>query len=408
MNDGVLAVSGEGDQKSAQIYRLKTGAPVEPTRVRVLMIDDDYEDFVLVKRLLHSVGSYQLHHVDNAVDAERCLRSDQYDIALVDGRISGRSGIDLISTLATPYPNMPMILLTGHGDDVVDEMALQAGAADFIDKKDLSARLLARSIRYARAQFESEKLLRVSEQEMRRAKEEAELASAAKSQFLAHMSHELRTPLNAIIGFSELMLHEILGPVENERYRGYIADIGQSGQHLLDLINDILDLSKIEAGRMAFAYEPVKVSELVAETVKLIGRKAEDGGVELVTDIFVDGVMMLDRRAAKQMLLNLLSNAVKFTKAGGRVTVSFSAVGDNVLLSVTDTGIGIPPEKLTSVMEPFSQVEQELYLSEEGTGLGLPIVKALIEAHDGHLDISSAIGRGTRASLYFPNSRMVD
>lgn len=398
-----------GDARtSAQIYRFNNKATKEKQPTRVVMVDDDYEDFVLVKRLLRSVGSFSLHHIDNAAEAERVLRGNDYDIALIDGRISGRSGIDLISSLATPHAVMPMILLTGHGDDVVDEMALQAGASDFIDKKDLSARLLARSIRYAHAQFESERRLRVSEQAMRRAKEEAELASAAKSQFLAHMSHELRTPLNAIIGFSELMLHGILGPIENERYRDYIGDIGESGQHLLSVINDILDLSKIEAGRMAFQMEPVRVSEVVAESLRIVEQRAQDKGLELVTDLIADAILDLDRRAAKQMLINLLSNAIKFTPAGGRITVSFAPNGAQVTLSVIDTGIGIPPEKLASVLEPFAQVEQELYLSEEGTGLGLPIVKALIEAHDGYLDISSAVGRGTRVSLCFPQERILD
>lgn len=398
----------ENARTTAKIYRFTKVDADDKRPMRVAMVDDDYEDFVLVKRLLRSVGSYNLHHIDNSEDAERVLRGNEYDIALVDGRISGRSGVDLISSLSTPYPVMPMILLTGHGDDVVDEMALKAGASDFIDKKDLSARLLARSIRYAHAQFESELRLRVSEQAMRRAKEEAELSSAAKSQFLAHMSHELRTPLNAIIGFSELMLHGILGPIENDRYRDYIGDIGQSGQHLLSVINDILDLSKIEAGRRAFHLEPVQASDVVADALRLIEQKARDKGVELITDLISDATLNLDRRAAKQMLINLLSNAVKFTPEGGRVTISFAPNGAQVTLSVIDNGIGIPPEKLASVLEPFAQVEQELYLTEEGTGLGLPIVKALIEAHDGHLDISSAVGRGTRVSLCFQQDSILD
>jgi len=210
-----------------------------------------------------------------------------------------------------------------------------------------------------------------------------------------------------IIGFSELMLHGILGPIENERYRDYIGDIGESGQHLLSVINDILDLSKIEAGRMVFHIEPVQISELVTDALRLVEQKAAKNKIELKTDLIADATLNLDRRATKQMLINLLSNAIKFTQPGGRVTASFAPSGAQVTLSVVDTGIGIPPEKLASVLEPFAQVEQELYLSEEGTGLGLPIVKALIEAHDGYLDISSAVGRGTRVSLCFPQKRIM-
>ncbi|WP_109796307.1 hybrid sensor histidine kinase/response regulator [Minwuia thermotolerans] len=374
--------------------------------LRVVMVDDDYEDFVVVKRMLRSAGTYNLFHIDNAEDAQRMLGSGEFDVALVDQNISGGSGAALIEALSRPYPILPVILLAEAGDEQSEALALAAGAADYLEKPDLSARLIARSLRYAHAQFSTERRLRESEHKMRLAKEQAERANAAKSQFLAHMSHELRTPLNAIIGFSELMLHGVMGPIGNARYRGYVADIGQSGQHLLNLINDILDLSKIEAGRMNFQPEPVAVNDLIDQTARLMRQRFEEARIDLQVDRGNVSALIVDVRAVRQMILNLLSNALKFTPAGGRVTLAFEAEGPQPGFSVTDTGIGIPEDKMDTVLEPFGQVEEELYLNEEGTGLGLPIVKALVEAHGGRLEIESALGSGTRAAIILPPERV--
>ncbi|MGE5203232.1 MAG: sensor histidine kinase [Acidobacteriota bacterium] len=241
-------------------------------------------------------------------------------------------------------------------------------------------------------------------------RQRAESASEAKSRFLANMSHELRTPLNAIIGFSEMMRTEALGPVGSPRYRAYADDINRSGMHLLGLINDLLDLSKIEAGKMELAEEMVEVPRLVGDCLLLVRDVARRGKVELVAELS-PGLPLLyaDERKLKQVLLNLLSNAVKFTPEGGRVAVTAEASGARGLaIAVADTGIGIAPEHLAVVLEPFGQVRhaQDDLPEPHGTGLGLPLSKALAELHGGRLEIVSALGRGTTIRLCLPPERV--
>ena len=234
----------------------------------------------------------------------------------------------------------------------------------------------------------------------------AEAASQAKSDFLANMSHELRTPLNAINGFSEIMAGEMYGPVGDPRYRDYARDILSSGQHLLALINDILDMSKIEAGKLNMRFEPVCLEELAEEALRLVRNRAEGAGLTLVLD-FVDlPDVEADFRAIKQVLLNLLSNAIKFTPRGGRVTVRGErrqdSLGERVRISVQDTGIGISAQDLERLARPFEQVENQHSKTTQGTGLGLALTKSLVEMHGGLLDLKSSPGQGTVVSFALP------
>ncbi len=236
----------------------------------------------------------------------------------------------------------------------------------------------------------------------------AEGANQAKSEFLANMSHELRTPLNAINGFSEMMAEEMFGPLGDKRYKGYAADILSSGQHLLALINDILDMSKIEAGKMSLRPEPVVMSEVVEDAVRLVRNRAEAAGLTLLVDIIPDPpAVEADYRAIKQVLLNLLSNAVKFTPSGGRVTIAVDRLpqGDapeRLKIAVTDTGIGIAESDLERLARPFEQIESQHSKTQQGTGLGLALTKSLVELHGGVLDIKSKAGGGTAVSFTLP------
>jgi signal transduction histidine kinase/HAMP domain-containing protein len=242
------------------------------------------------------------------------------------------------------------------------------------------------------------------ENQFRVAKEEAEAANKAKTEFLANMSHELRTPLNAVIGFSQMLKDEILGPVGLDRYRDYACDIHNSGTHLLSIINDILDLSKIEAGKMDLYLGDVNTADCVEASIRLLRPRAADRKIRLSKRIGKGiGPVRADERMLKQVLMNLLSNAIKFTESGGEVTVIASKVNsDSLAISVRDTGIGMTAEQIRIASEPFGQVDSSLGRKYEGTGLGLPLAKRMVELHGGTLDIASQPNIGTTVTLTIP------
>jgi signal transduction histidine kinase len=236
------------------------------------------------------------------------------------------------------------------------------------------------------------------------AKNAAETSSRMKSEFLANMSHELRTPLNAIIGFSELIGSEVFGPGE-PRYRDYANDIHGAGNHLLSLINDILDIAKAEAGKLNLHPESVDLEQLVRECVRLVRGKATEQGLQIVLHMTPLPPLWIDRLRVKQVLLNLLSNAIKFTEKGN-ITIDMRCDADGrAIICVRDTGIGIDPEEIPHLFEPFRQVDSTLSRKYEGTGLGLSLVKTLVELHDGNVQITSTPGSGTCVTIGFPASR---
>ncbi len=234
-------------------------------------------------------------------------------------------------------------------------------------------------------------------------KERAEKAANSKSAFLANMSHELRTPLNAINGFSEILSSELYGPLGDARYKEYASDILISGKHLLDMINDILDMAKIEAGKMSVELQTIDPIDPVDAAVRMMRRHAEDSGVKLILDTEenlpnIDG----DHRAIRQMMLNLISNAIKFTDEGGRIAVTIRKRENMLRFAVTDTGIGIPEADLTRLGKPFEQVSDTSNRNYEGTGLGLALTKSFAEMHGGKMSIASKLGRGTMVAIYLP------
>jgi signal transduction histidine kinase len=250
--------------------------------------------------------------------------------------------------------------------------------------------------------------LEVTTRNLTQALEAAAAGNQQTSQFLATMSHELRTPLNAVIGFSEILKDEIFGPVGSARYKDYAASIHKSGAHLLGLINDILDISKFDAGKLELHEDTIDIGRMLSDCAHLMEPQAQKAKVTLRVDV-AEGAFMLkaDDRRLRQVLLNLLSNAVKFTPEGGRVTVSAASKAERFSIMVADTGIGIAKEDIPLALERFGQIDSTLSRKYEGTGLGLPLAKHLIELHGGQLAIESDVGVGTTVTIMLPAERLL-
>ncbi len=232
-------------------------------------------------------------------------------------------------------------------------------------------------------------------------------SNKAKSDFIANMSHELRTPLNAIIGFSQMMTHQTFGELGDKHYEQYAIDIEKSGQHLLELINDILDISKIEAGRFKLRKSKVDLNGLIESTIQMVKPELGEKQIEITTDITANlPQLMLDQTSIKQVLLNLLSNSIKFTPNHGEIKIKAGYSNHNLMISVDDTGCGIAHEDLERVLKPFEQVGDVYHKEREGTGLGLSISNKIMELHGGTLEIESSLGVGTTVSVYFPKNHL--
>ena len=247
------------------------------------------------------------------------------------------------------------------------------------------------------------------EAELTAARQTAEAANLQKSEFLAKISHEIRTPLNAIIGFSEMMMSERFGPIGNQRYRDYLHDINVSGGHLMSLINDLLDLSKVEAGKLDLSFEEVRVNAAIQECVALMQPQANRERIIIRTSLASDlPNVVADQRSVRQILLNLMSNAVKFTRAGGQVIVSSTLEeSGEVAVRIRDTGIGMSEKDIEAALKPFRQVAISPQDRRQGTGLGLPLTKALVEANRATFTIESALDQGTLVKITFPTTRVL-
>jgi len=329
-------------------------------------------------------------------------------VALIDLRLGTTSGIDLLARLRNERPELIGVLMTAELDTYTAIAALRRGAYDYFDKSVDPQSLFAVLDRC----FDRVDLLRDREaayEELRIAKDDAEAANQAKSGFLATMSHELRTPLNAIIGFSEMMLREVLGPLGNEQYQAYVGDIHDSGTHLLQIINDILDLSKAEAGKIDLTEDVFDLRDIMRSVSQLTASRVH--AAELTQTVELPGDLPPisgDERKTKQVLLNLITNSVKFTPAGGSIAITARwNPSEGLAVTVADTGIGIAKEDLQRVLKPFEQVDSSFTRQHQGTGLGLPLVKAIMEMHGGGLDLKSELGAGTQVTVVFPPERVL-
>ena len=342
-----------------------------------------------------------------ALPSEMLTSLAEFKAAIVLCDIDGAAamGVNLPAQILKARPDSTCIPMARRSDFRQAAAALSGETSNFINKfEDFAAALQTINACFKKMESSANG---ADPEVLRHAKEAIEDANHAKLEFLAKVSHELRTPLNAIIGFSELIIRGVLGPLGNEKYRSYIEDIHMSGRHLLDVINDILDFAKAEAGKLLLQESEVDVSEVVASLKRLIGPRARDAGIELTDNLPADlPRLWCDERKLKQMLLNLLTNAVKFTPAGGHIEISASEGAEGFACIVTDTGIGIGNADLDRVLEPFVQAETTLGRRQEGTGLGLPLVKAMIEIHGGRIHLKSELNKGTTVRLTFPPARI--
>jgi signal transduction histidine kinase len=383
-------------------------SPVNARKQKVLIVDDDQEFAESIVDILSPAG-YEAIIADRPETAALALQRFSPPVAMLDIRLGRASGVDLLSHLRAQRPELICVMMTAHADTQSAIAAMRQGAYDYFDKASEPVELLAVLDRcYEKARLQEEN--RAAYEALRVAKEAAEKANRAKSEFLANISHELRTPLNAIIGFSEVMMQGILGPVANESYLGYLKDIHDSGIDLLNIINDILDLSKAEAGKLELSEQTVDVASVLDAVCRLMTTKIDSAALAVQTTLAPNlSLLFCDRLKLKQVLLNLLSNAVKFTPPGGRIDISAASDTDTgFTVVIRDTGIGIVKDDISRILLPFEQVESSLSRSHNGTGLGLPLTAAMMELHGGTLEIDSEIEHGTAVTIRFPPERLID
>ena len=330
----------------------------------------------------------------------------EYGPGDIDAQV--RERVDLASKFQTHHfererPDGTVIEI--RGNVLPDGQGFVTTYLDVTDRKRAEKKLLKANSDLEAQRQELKNMARMATE----ARDAALASNRSKSEFLANMSHELRTPLNAVIGFSDMMQNELMGPIGNPQYLSYAKDIHDSGEHLLGLINDILDLSKIEAGEMTICEETLDLGDAMKSSLKIVQPRADAGGV-LIENLTPSGPLEFlgEPRKIKQILINLLSNAVKFTPEYGTVSVNtrLDEAGGYVI-TVSDSGIGIAPEDIEKVLQPFVQADSALSRKYEGTGLGLPLTKALIELHGGALELTSEQGVGTVATVRMPASRTV-
>jgi signal transduction histidine kinase len=379
--------------------------PVSPAQI--LVVDDD----PIARSLMRATLQVDGHEVIEAGDGDEAYslcKEHQPDLLVADVVMPRMDGFALCRKLRRrPRSSyLPILMATGLDDIPSITKAYEVGATDFISKP-INWIILGHRVRYLLRASRAFEEVRRNHDQLAIAKEQADAANKAKTEFLSNMGHELRTPLNAIIGFSEIMRRGTFGPLVG-KYAEYANAIAESGAHLLEIINGVLDMARAEANRLVLVEEEVEIARAVAFSISTIEEMARRAQIDCRSEVPDDLPKFIgDAAKLRQVLINLLSNAVKFTPSGGEVTLSVERLPDEGLaFRIADTGIGIPPDKLSIALAPFGQIESGLNRKYEGTGLGLPLAKRLVELHGGVMELASEPGKGTVVTAQFPKERV--
>lgn len=361
--------------------------------IKLLLIEDDEDDYILTRALLNEIarGQYSLEWASSAEAAREALARNSHDVCLMDYRLGQDDGLTLLEQAPILGFSAPIIMLTGQDDSELDISALRAGAVDYLVKSQLNGARLARAIRYAVARRE------VEVERIERLRAEAE--SRSKSDFLAHLSHELRTPLTAILGYTDILLHRSSDCPQDE---ADLLTIRRNGQHLLSLLNDVLDMSKIAAGKLEINKQSIELSSFLADVRSLMGAAAREKNLDLrfVAHQALPTTIETDPIRLRQILINLIGNAIKFTDKGFvEVEVLAEPLASQLIFIVRDSGVGIDEKVMSKLFQPFSQGEVSRLHATPGSGLGLTISKQLAARLGGDIQVSSAPFEGSTFTL---------
>jgi len=381
--------------------------PAHDSRVRVLLIDDDRDDFLLTRDYFAEMpaGRYQLDWVADYDSGLAAIRRGEHDIYLLDFRLGEKTGLDLLAEARKRASSGPVILLTGQSVWEVDLAAMEHGAADFLEKGRLDATILDRSIRYAlqqrRYEMELERQVEARTEELARANDALKEADRRKDEFLATLAHELRNPLAPIRNALEIMRVSNGNAEAVERARNIVER--QVGQ-MVRLINDLLDVSRITRGKLVLNKERIEINEIVDAAVETSRPLLEEARITFRHSV-PDGTLVVeaDRLRLAQVFANLLNNAAKYTEPGGTVTIAAARDGNQAVIRVRDTGVGIPPDILPHVFGLFTQVDRNLNRSQGGLGIGLALVQQIVSLHGGNVSVhSEGVGKGSEFVVRLP------
>lgn len=375
--------------------------------MRILIVEDSEAEACLIETMFRDTEAFagELVHASNFDEAQAELENGNFDIAFIDHFLGAKTGTALIRDAGGRKCRTPMILMSGLGTQDLESDALEAGAVDFIDKDKLSSELLNRTMKFALKNHEVALQARANELYYREMAARANSTSDNKSAFLANVSHELRTPLNAIIGFSEIIREKMFGEIRGpgvDRYNGYVDDIHRSSTHLMKLINDLLDLSRVDAGRFNLELEEISLDDVIDDVVLMTLMQASEKNIALEFDIPKPmQTFTADGRLLAQVLINLVANGIKYTPVGGRIDVCARVHGQRLTISVRDDGPGISEADIARVTTPYFGKGPGA-TGQMGTGLGLSVSKSIMETHLGGLSIENGSEGGTQATIWLP------